>query len=49
MLRIFYEINFRKMNNAIIHSFMVTNFYPIFFDQWNVPLNTFKQNKVYTF
>ena len=38
MLRIFYKIDFRKMNNAILHSFMGTSFCQIFPEQWNVPL-----------
>ena len=39
MLRIFHKINFRKMNNDIPHSFMITNFCQIFPDQWNIPLS----------
>ena len=42
MLQIFYKINFRKMNNAILHSFMGTNFCQIFPDQWNVPLSRWR-------
>ena len=38
----FYNINFRKINNAILHSFMGTNFCKIYPDQRNVPLRSFE-------
>ena len=40
MLQIFYQINFRKIISTTFLSFMVTNFWLIFTDEWNSVLET---------